>query len=1471
MAPPRLSDRTIGATSPLLRRTAVLPLLLTVLFVLSSGIVPFVAVGGIVATPQGHALTVVPTHPPVIARSGALPPVHPLVSQNISPLFFNNTWSVGNASASNTSCNVYCYPMSQNPTLVNLSNGDLGLGFSAITNYSSVPSTCSAGVTVVSRIGWSTSSDGGQTWAPLRYIGNNGTLACQWFDGMEPSFAVSSTGEIFAAFVAANATLTEMYTSSVCCSSPRPVVNYLYRPSSSIAVISSTDNGATWSSMQLVVSAGGNFSNPRLAVYGDSIYIAYTTLSNSTGTIPGALSDASAVRFVYSTDDGSSWHGPVTLPGNLPFSDPTQDDNTMAASVAVSPTGEVGVVYAANRTCAVFCALGFGTVYSDDIVLATSSNNGSSWSSPMMIARGVTEFSDNNYGFQGQAVSEGILDTSFVWGTATHLYVAWSQSQNMSLSDQYAQQLDYWAGGIFTAASTNAGSSWTTASVTGPAPGLDYNQQVFGFGYFNPVVALNGGTVYLAFSHYNWTNGGSGYNAYASNVFGLGNAEWMTSSPDGVSWQAPMLVINDPQGSGITDFVYWGTLGSIAFDRNGSPVIAYALQTAFLTYVTNFNCPIALMVAIVYHGPTTVATIAETGLAPGTTWEAQISGQTIRTIQPEFNITDAPVGRAFYVDWPGAPTFVGYRAAIQPVISQAPLFTASAGATDWFNFTVFYGIEWFVNPGNVPSFNIQSANFNSNDGYDFYWYWATQLSPFGTFFYQQGTPMPWYFPAGTWLNFSSGYCCNNYYYGNSFIGYWSGTGLGAFNGASASPSIHLLSPINETAWMAAYGLYNESFQAPGLPSSSTYSFSVDGLPYSGSGGSTVVVPNLGTGAHEVTNITATSSRAGWAYFGFADSGNPLVVPNIPSVNLSFALVDLGSSPGTVSYKAVGLPTGSPWQLSFNGTEYSSTTPWINVTTRSGDFPVTAYPAVSGNSNQTFVPSGVGSGGSVTVGQAYDVNFTSTYELQLIQGAGGRLNVTPGRYFLGPGSSVSVSATPSPGFSFGGWTGSGPGSYSGPNLNITVVASGPITESAAFVPLISNRFNVTINETGLPAGTLWGAIVGGVGYSTTSSSLVIPNENSCTFSGSAGRYAIAVPYVHANGSGIRYVPLTPPITVCGGGAPVLVNFGTQYSLSVTAATGGAVTVTAPSSPESNSPYWVPSGDSVTISAAANAGYTFLGWVGTGPQSYTGSLTQESVTVSGATSEIAEFAPISTPPPARYTATITELTALAAGTAWTISNSTASFSSTNNRIAISGLLTGSYSYSVATVLSPDGLVQYTPTARSITVSTVAGNTTGTVQFVIADWVTLSAVGPGSATIAAGGAASSTAGRWVANATTIALAATAQPGALFLGWTGAGAGAYTGSSANHSVTVTGPVSEIATFALAPPPATAPTSSTSPWSSPLVWAGLAAVGLVIGLAIGLMMMRSRRPPTAAAPETPPEAGSDEPAPEAPTEEGTA
>jgi hypothetical protein len=94
---------------------------------------------------------------------------------------------------------------------------------------------------------------------------------------------------------------------------------------------------------------------------------------------------------------------------------------------------------------------------------------------------------------------------------------------------------------------------------------------------------------------------------------------------------------------------------------------------------------------------------------------------------------------------------------------------------------------------------------------------------------------------------------------------------------------------------------------------------------------------------------------------------------------------------------------------------------------------------------------------------YTANFTTRYFLTMSAGMGG--TVSPASDWFDSGTVVNLSATPSNGYSFSGWTGSGSGSYSGTNNPASLALTAPITEVASFALTPSYIQAISISNTG----------------------------------------------------------------------------------------------------------------------------------------------------------------------------------------------------------------------------------------------------------------------------------------------------------------------------------------------------------------------------------------------------------------------
>jgi hypothetical protein len=278
------------------------------------------------------------------------------------------------------------------------------------------------------------------------------------------------------------------------------------------------------------------------------------------------------------------------------------------------------------------------------------------------------------------------------------------------------------------------------------------------------------------------------------------------------------------------------------------------------------------------------------------------------------------------------------------------------------------------------------------------------------------------------------------------------------------------------------------------------------------------------------------------------------------------------------------------------------------------------------------------------------------------------------------------------------------------------------------------------------------------------------------------------------------------------------------------------------------YWETAGVLLTLTETPDSGYAAAGWSGT-TTSRSASL---NLTPFAPQSETPQFVAAPPPPPATYTVTLTE-TGLPTGAPWSAEVGSTGPSGSGT-LAIPGL-TGSVVVLVPTVLGTGG-VRYVPSHGGSYAETMDADESLAVSFTTQYFVTVTASAGGTATPAS---------TWVNASGAVSLAAIANTSSAFVNWSGWGAGAYNGTSASTVLTVTGPVSEVATFA---PRATSTSSNAGGLGADALPLAVPLVLLVVGLGVGLLIARTRgRSP-------PPEDGtlppSEEPAPEAaPYDEG--
>ncbi|MCI4321589.1 MAG: glycoside hydrolase [Thermoplasmata archaeon] len=1392
-------------------RRTLLALAILAILLLSLGTVP--------GAPSPAALPVAAPHPsvPIAARGApAVAPAPPVVT---GP-FYHVTTDVAAQPTSSVYCSnsttplpptdiQYCFPQAQNPSVLHLANGHIGLSFSLLTSHTN--SSCPAAVNRTnSRVGFALSTDGGVSYGAPTYLGNS---TCPYVSAIEPSFAVSNAGPIYGAFVEEN------FSNTSNAFEPGLPPDYGNRTNAALGFLSSTDNGTTFSAVRTLVS-GGYIARPALATVGHSIYIVYTDTQNGTTPIgqapsvnrPNPLPES--VKFIASTDGGTTWSSPTTLPGE----NATESYTAFGASIAVSSAGTVAVAYATNRSClTTFGSCSFYWAFGEDVVVVTSSNNGSTWSGPTTVGPPAAEA--GCYGFDNMTPNVYVYptpclmylfeltpQTSITFGASSStIYVAWS-------GEHYPYYYFEENSNVNAAVSTDGGRSWNSTIVMDPALATMGTQEE----YSTPAIAYSNGTVFLSFLEKNGTT------CFISNYCSLllgSYVEWATTSTDGLTWTTPVFLALQSSSEYTPRWIesFSGYTGSIGFNGAGKPVIAFALNerpssaSAVIGGVTHerFNFGTMLDVAVGNTGPTVTLTFRVHGNPALSPWNFSVDGVGYTPLvgSASYVVMKVPANQSVKIDGP-APIVIAYAKQLVYAVSVPELSEFSANATIYLNATTDYGLSFAYEPPQYPNFCMC---LTLNGAYYIY-------IPLGLNFYIAQPQLPWYFPAGTRLLIQP-----QINQGSDPTLYYVGTGNGSATGPGTWANVTMNGPVNETVWNGLLGNSSLNVSESGLPTGTAYTFQVDGVTHSGVAGTPVYVSNLRVGPHEVTAAQANGS-GGFGWFGTPNFADP-VVPYQTTVTLTFAHVNLSSSLSTVAFHAIGILSGAGWTLSFNGTMYASTQPWINVTSRSGTFEFATFSAVTLGGQAGYAPTTHGPSITVTSGTTVDVNYTSAYEVRISAGVGGTSS-SPLTQFVAPGSAVPLSATVQAGYSFLGWLGVGNGSYSGSLLQANITVSGPVTETALFAALPGARFNLTFTESGLPAGTWWGVDLNGFSSSTNASSLQIANLSSCS-AGALGLYALSVPYaIDGANAGIRYAPSAVNGTICTTGTTVApLQYSAEYLVNITANLAG-VSTSATCGLSAGASVWCASGSTVSVSAPAVAGYTFSGWQGTGTGSYTGPLASLSLTPGGPVAEVAEYLPNAPPP--TYTLTLTASPGLVSGTSWSVTVAGRSYSSAAATLVVAGLSNGTVPVVASVALSPDGGTRYTPVSASTSVR-ISGDTSSTVRF---------SVSFHGAIMGGAGGTVSPASAWFAANASVLLTASASAGYQFVSWVGTGAG-YSGNDPNGTAVATAPFSEVATFAPIAAPATTSSTTTSIWSSPILWAALGLAGLAIGLIAGVVVSR--------------------------------
>jgi len=251
-----------------------------------------------------------------------------------------------------------------------------------------------------------------------------------------------------------------------------------------------------------------------------------------------------------------------------------------------------------------------------------------------------------------------------------------------------------------------------------------------------------------------------------------------------------------------------------------------------------------------------------------------------------------------------------------------------------------------------------------------------------------------------------------------------------------------------------------------------------------------------------TNMPITAFNSGtWQFSGWSTGSTAKVGINSKTTQGTNATV-MGSTTVTakfvtgtpcttcsITFYEVGLPVGTGWGVTFNGTFYTSTASSISVTGQKQAGYFTAQtPVGTGQFGVQYYATGTPTSGYWYFGEtnSFTFSYVKEYYLTVVQnpsyiGGGGP---TISTQWVNAGTQLAISAISSSTYKFGSWT------TSGPNLTIVTpskagtfaTVNGPATLSLNFVTATGT---LHFQRVGLPTGMTWGLTVDSQQYWSSS--------------------------------------------------------------------------------------------------------------------------------------------------------------------------------------------------------------------------------------------------------------------------------------------------------------------------------------------------------------------------------------------------
>ncbi|MGA9839616.1 MAG: YncE family protein [Thermoplasmata archaeon] len=297
-------------------------------------------------------------------------------------------------------------------------------------------------------------------------------------------------------------------------------------------------------------------------------------------------------------------------------------------------------------------------------------------------------------------------------------------------------------------------------------------------------------------------------------------------------------------------------------------------------------------------------------------------------------------------------------------------------------------------------------------------------------------------------------------------------------------------PVTEPTLVFTAVTYTVTFAESGLPSGTSWSVSLNGTPEASTTTTITFSEANGTYSYSVGTVPGWEQRTLPSSGAVNVAGNAVIEPTLDFTRFDY----------TVTFSESGLPTGTSWSVTLNGTTHSSTGP-VTFTVPNGTYAYSIGPVAGYTANRTSGSLGV-DGAPVSEGVAFSASAPTEYSVTF------RETGLPS----GTSWSLTFNGTPYPptstDFSFTEANGTYPfsiGSVTGYTANVSAgeiaVNGAAVTEWIGFTVTGPPSYGVTFTETGLPSGTNWSVTLNGATESSTSSSI--------TFTEASGAYLFSV--------------------------------------------------------------------------------------------------------------------------------------------------------------------------------------------------------------------------------------------------------------------------------------------------------------------------------------------------------------------------